>query len=200
MLELLLDPVLLIKTAGYVGLFAIIFAESGLLVGFFFPGDSLLFTAGFLASQDYLNIWLLVLLAFLGAVLGDSVGYAFGRRAGPKIFKREDSLFFHKDHIRKAEVFYEEHGPKTIVLARFLPVIRTFAPIVAGIGKMQYSTFLLYNIIGGALWGVGMPLLGYWLGSVVPNIDRYLVPIIVGIIVVSLLPTLWHGWKAYRAR
>src|SRR3989344_2710775 len=200
MLELLLDPVLLIKTAGDVGLFAIIFAESGLLVGFFFPGDSLLFTAGFLASQDYLNIWLLVLLAFLGAVLGDSVGYAFGRRAGPKIFKREDSLFFHKDHIRKAEVFYEEHGPKTIVLARFLPVIRTFAPIVAGIGKMQYSTFLLYNIIGGALWGVGMPLLGYWLGSVVPNIDRYLVPIIVGIIVVSLLPTLWHGWKAYRAR
>lgn len=200
MLDLLFNSTELIRTVGYLGLFGIIFAESGLLVGFFLPGDSLLFTAGFLASQDYLNIWILIALVFSAAVLGDSVGYAFGRRVGPKIFRREDSIFFHKDHIRKAEKFYEEHGPKTIVLARFLPVIRTFAPIVAGVGKMRYSTFLAYNLLGGVLWAIGLPLLGYWLGSTIPNIDKYLVPIVIGIVVVSVLPTVWHGWKVYRAR
>jgi len=199
MFDFLFDLVPLIKTAGYFGIFFIVFAESGLFIGFFLPGDSLLFTAGFLASQGYLNIWILTALAFVGAVLGDSVGYAFGRRVGPKIFTREDSIFFHKDHIMRAEKFYEAHGPKTIVLARFMPIVRTFAPIVAGIGHMRYRTFIFYNVIGGALWGIGLPSLGYLLGNTIPDIDRFLIPIIIGIIVVSALPPAWHIFKEYRA-
>ena len=192
------DLVSIIKTAGYLGLFGIVFAESGLFIGFFLPGDSLLFTAGFLASQGYLNILILFPLTFAAAVLGDSAGYAFGRKVGPAIFTKDESVFFHKDHLEKAKIFYQENGPKTIVLARFLPVIRTFAPIVAGVGQMHYRTFLLYNVIGGALWAVGLSALGYFLGNVVPNIDQYLIPIILAIIVVSSLPTLIHLWRAHR--
>lgn len=197
MFDFLFDLEPLIKTAGYFGIFFIVFAESGLFIGFFLPGDSLLFTAGFLASQGYLNIWILAVLAFVGAILGDSVGYAFGRRVGPKIFKREDSLFFHKDHITRAEKYYEAHGPKTIVLARFMPIVRTFAPIVAGVGRMRYSSFVFYNILGGALWGVGIPLAGYFLGSLVPSVDRYLLPIIVLIVVASILPGAVHISREY---
>jgi membrane-associated protein len=188
-----------IKAAGYIGLFAVIFAESGLFIGFFLPGDSLLFTAGFLASQGYLNIFALVVVSFVGAIVGDSVGYAFGYRVGPKIFKRENSFLFHKDHLTRAERFYEEYGSKTIVIARFIPIVRTFAPIVAGVGKMKYSTFISYNIIGGVLWGIGVPLTGYFLGSAIPNIDRYLIPIIFGIIILSVLPGVYHFIKEYRA-
>lgn len=194
------DLISLIKTAGYLGLFGIVFAESGLLLGFFLPGDSLLFTAGFLASQGFLNIWLLLPIIFIGAVLGDSVGYAFGYKVGPLIFTKEESIFFHKDHLEKAKNFYEKHGPKAIVIARFMPGIRTFAPILAGVGKMQYSKFLLYNIIGGALWGIGLPVLGYWLGNTVPNIDQYLAPIILLIIFLSLLPGIIHIWKNHEER
>jgi membrane-associated protein len=194
-----LEPVFLIKTAGYIGLFAIVFAESGLLIGFFLPGDSLLFTAGFLASQNFLNVWILVPLVFAAAILGDNVGYAFGRRVGPRIFKKEDSLFFHKDHIRRAEEFYKAHGPKTLVLARFTPVVRTFAPIVAGVGRMHYPTFLFYNILGAVLWAIGMPLLGYFLGAFVPGVDQYLLPIILVIIIVSLLPGVFHIGREYLA-
>src|SRR3989338_4694442 len=155
----------LIKTAGYFGLFGIVFAESGLLLGFFLPGDSLLFTAGFLASQGFLNIWFLIPIVFVGAVLGDNVGYAFGHKVGPMIFSKEESIFFHKDHLERAHAFYEKHGPKTLVLARFMPVIRTFVPILAGVGNMHYPTFMVYNFVGGFLWGIGMPLLGYLLGN-----------------------------------
>src|SRR3989344_8998340 len=137
-----INLVTLVTTAGYVGLFGIIFAESGLFFGFFLPGDSLLFTAGVLASQGIFHIVPLTLLVFVGAVLGDSVGYAFGRRVGPAIFTKEDSLFFHRDHLRKAEEFYHVHGVKTIILARFIPIVRTFAPILAGVGNMRYRTFL----------------------------------------------------------
>ncbi|MDP3729657.1 MAG: DedA family protein [bacterium] len=186
------DIVALIKTVGYFGIFGIVFAESGLLLGFFLPGDSLLFTAGFLASQDLLNIWLLVIIVFLGAVIGDSVGYAFGKKVGPLIFTKEDSLIFHKDNLERSRVFYEKYGKKTIILARFMPGVRTFAPILAGVGQMHYGTFLSYNIIGGALWGIGLPVLGYYLGNVVPNIDQYLTPIIIGIILLSISPTLIH--------
>lgn len=189
------DLIAIIKTAGYFGLFGIVFAESGLLVGFFLPGDSLLFTAGFLASQGILNIWLLILLLFIAAVLGDSTGYALGKKVGPKIFTKKDSLFFHKDHLKRAEQFFQQHGGKAIILARFLPVVRTFAPIVAGVGKMNYRTFLAYNIVGAALWTIGLSLMGYYLGKTIPNVDRYLLPIIVGIIVLSLLPTLFHLLK-----
>ena len=194
------DLVSLIKTVGYLGLFGIVFAESGLLLGFFLPGDSLLFTAGFLASQDFLNIWLLIPVVFIGAVLGDNVGYAFGYKVGPMIFTKEESIFFHKDHLERARIFYEKHGPKTLVLARFMPGIRTFVPILAGVGKMHYSTFMIYNLVGGLLWGIGMPLLGYLLGNTVPNIDRYLLPIILLIIFLSVLPSLYHIWRNKEER
>ncbi len=187
-----INLVALIKAVGYVGLFGITFAESGLLIGFFLPGDSLLFTAGFLASQGFLDIFILAFFTFLGAALGDSAGYAFGKKVGPKIFTKEDSVLFHKDHLERARAFYDEHGPKTIVLARFMPVIRTFAPILAGVGNMRYRTFLFYNIIGGALWAVGLTSIGFYLGSSIPNIDRYLLPIVLGIIILSFLPTIIH--------
>ncbi|MBI2065145.1 MAG: VTT domain-containing protein [Candidatus Yanofskybacteria bacterium] len=195
-----IDLVSLIKAVGYIGLFAIIFAESGLFVGFFLPGDSLLFTAGFLASQGYLHIVPLALLTFAAAVLGDNFGYAFGKKVGIKIFNREDSIFFHKDHLKTASRFYEKYGGKTIVLARFMPVVRTFAPIVAGAGEMKYSHFFFFNLIGGLVWGLGMPLLGYFLGSAIPNIDQYLIPIILAIVLGSILPPIAHFLKEKHHR
>lgn len=189
------DLTSLIKSAGYVGLAAIVFAESGLLIGFFLPGDSLLFTAGFLASQGFLNIWILIPLLFVAAVVGDNVGYAFGKRMGPKIFKREDSLLFHQKHLLRAQLFFEKHGGKTIILARFIPVVRTFAPVLAGVGRMHYRTFMLFNLVGGFLWAVGLTCLGYFLGSAIPEIDKYLLPIIAAIIVLSVLPTAIHLLK-----
>jgi len=189
----------LIKSIGYVGLFGIVFAESGILLGAFLPGDSLLFTAGFLASQGFLDIAVLIPLLFVAAVLGDSVGYTFGHKVGPKIFKREDSLLFHKKHIDRTQAFYEKHGPKTIVLARFLPIVRTFAPILAGVGKMNYPTFLLYNVAGGALWTFSLTTAGYYLGKSIPNIDHYLLPIIAVIIIASVLPSAIHILKERRA-
>lgn len=194
------DLVTLIKTTGYLGIAGIIFAESGLFIGFFLPGDSLLFTAGFLASQGALGIIPLMILTFVAAVTGDSVGYAFGRRVGPKIFTRDDSMFFHKDHLARAQKFYKRHGGKTIVLARFMPIVRTFAPIVAGAGKMHYPTFLAYNLAGGFLWAVGLSGAGYFLGNTIPHIDRYLIPIVIGIIITSILPTAIHILKDPKHR
>ena len=181
-----------LPTIGYAGITAIIFAESGLLIGFFLPGDSLLFTAGFLASQGVFNIALLCALSFIAAVTGDSVGDAFGKNIGPKLFTKEDSWLFHKKNLAKAQHFYEKYGVKTIILARFIPVVRTFAPIVAGIGNMHYKTFITYNIIGGLIWGIGVTLAGYFLGQLIPDVDKYLIPIVLGIIVVSVLPTAIH--------
>lgn len=190
----------IILTFGYLGLFFIVFAESGLLFGFFFPGDSLLITAGLLASRGYLNIYLLATISIIAAISGDTVGYWFGNKVGPKIFKREKSLLFDKDHLIRANEFYKKHGGKTIVLARFLPFIRTFAPIVAGVGKMEYPRFLSFNIFGGTFWVLATTLLGYFLGSLIPDIDRYLIFIILGIIFLSVLPTAIHMWKEYRKR
>lgn len=187
-----LDIKQIVESFGYIGLFAIIFAESGLLVGFFLPGDSVLFTAGFLASQDILNIYILVPLLFIAAVTGDSVGYTFGHKVGRKLFQREDSIFFHKKNLLRAQKFYEKHGGKTITIARFLPVVRTFAPIVAGMGEMPYSKFIFYNLLGGFLWAVCLPLAGFFLGNLVPNVDKYLLPIIVLIVIASILPTALH--------
>ncbi len=183
-----------IRTVGYVGIFAIIFAESGLLIGFFLPGDSLLFTAGFLASLNPPVFSLPVLLVgfFLAAVIGDSVGYAFGRRVGVKLFQRENSLLFDKKNILRAQAFYEKHGGKAIVLARFIPIVRTFAPIVAGIGTMHYPRFLAFNLVGGLLWAVGVTLAGYFLGSAIPDIDRYLLPIVILIVLLSVAPAALH--------
>jgi len=184
-----------IETIGLIGIYAIVFLESGMMIGFFFPGDSLLFTAGFLASQGYFNIWALALGSFVFAVLGDSIGYSIGHRYGKKLFSKEDSLLFHKDHLKKAEAFYEKHGGKTIILARFIPVIRAFAPVVAGIGSMKYSTFIMYNLVGAFLWAVGMTFLGYFLGNLIPDVDKYLLPIIGLIILASIAPAVYHVIK-----
>ena len=191
-----LAPEQLVKSLGFYGghlaIWAIGFAESGLLIGFFLPGDSLLFAAGFLASQGYLNIFALIIGCFVCAVVGDNVGYATGKRFGHKLFSKEDSLFFHKNHIVKAQNFYEKHGTKTIVLARFLPVVRTFAPIVAGIGKMDYPTFFKFNLLGGLVWTSGLSILGFVLGNVIPDVDKYLLPITIAIVVISIIPSLLH--------
>lgn len=186
----LIDPQTIVQTLGLIGVLAIVFLETGAFFGFFFPGDSLLFTAGFFASQGYLSMTLLLVGTFICAVLGDNVGYAFGRRIGPALFQREDSVFFNKKHVLKAQLFYEHHGKKAIVLARFMPIIRTFAPIVAGIGKMEYRTFFLYNVIGGFVWTWVMLWLGFGLGSLIPDPDRYVLPVIGVIIIVSVLPAL----------
>jgi len=191
----LLDPLTIIKTLGLLGVVLIIFAESGLFFGFFLPGDSLLFTAGFLASQDLISIWLLLILCFIAAVVGDTVGYFFGKKTGPMIFKKEDSFFFHKKHIEKARIFYEKHGKKTIIFARFIPIIRTFAPILAGVGNMNYRTFISYNLIGGFIWTWGMLGTGYILGSTIPNAEKYLTPIILVIIVTSFIPAIIEYFK-----
>ncbi len=177
----------LIQAVGYTGVAGIVFAESGLLVGFFLPGDSLLFTAGLLAAQGFFNLPLLMLVSFVAAVVGDNVGYSFGHKWGRRLFEKKDGRFFKRENLLKAEKFYEEYGAKTIVLARFMPFIRTFAPIVAGIGRMDYKTFARYNLLGGFLWSIGMTGAGYWLGTIIPNIDRYLLPIIALIILVSVI-------------
>jgi membrane-associated protein len=186
----------IINLYGYWPVWAMVFAESGLLIGFFLPGDSLLFLAGFVASlpQSSLNIVVLIFGCFVCAVLGDNVGYATGYRLGRKLFQKEDSWLFKKKNLEKTQNFYQKHGNKTIVIARFTPIIRTFAPIVAGIGAMQYRTFMFYNLIGGFLWTFGITLLGFFLGKSVPaeQLDKYLLPIIGLIIVISLLPSIIH--------
>lgn len=187
-----IDLTELIQTIGYLGLFFIVFAESGLFFGFFFPGDSLLFTAGFLASQGFLNIQYLVPLMVVAAIGGDSAGYWMGNKFGRWLMKKEDSLVFKKEHMYQAQEFYDKHGGKTLILARFIPAVRTFVPIVAGMAKMEYKRFISFNVIGGFIWGAGMPLLGYSLGSMIPGVDRYLLPIVILIIFLSVLPGLIH--------
>jgi len=186
----ILNPHTLIALFGVIGIIAIVFAETGLFFGFFLPGDSLLFTAGFLASQHQLTFSWLLIGTFVAAVLGDTVGYAFGKKVGPAIFTKEDSVFFNKKHIARAQHFYEKHGKKTIILARFIPIIRTFAPIVAGIGNMSYKTFISFNIIGAFVWTWAMLWLGYGFGSMIPNPDRYVIPAVAVIILVSAAPAL----------
>jgi len=180
----------------------ILFAESGLLIGFFLPGDSILFTVGFLiqgGTHLQFNIFLAIGIFFIAAALGDSVGYTFGRRVGRKIFRRPDSLLFRQENIEKAEAFYEKHGGKTIIIARFIPIIRTFAPIVAGVGNMTYKTFLSFNLIGAFLWAAGITSLGYfagsWFESVGIEIDSIILPIVAVIILLSVLPPLFHIFK-----
>jgi membrane-associated protein len=196
-----LDPRELLLSFGYIGLFLIVFAESGLFFGFFLPGDSLLLTAGLFAARGDLNLWILLPLTFIAAVLGDNVGYWFGRKTGPPLFNREDSLLFKRKNLIAAREFYERHGGKTLVLARFMPFIRTFAPIVAGAVEMEYRRFMLYNLVGGLLWGIGVTLAGYLLGNLFePEVlDRYFLIIVVVVIFLSVLPTALHVWKDNRA-
>ena len=193
-----LDPQQLLITFGTIGLFLIVFAESGLFFGFFLPGDSLLFTAGLFAAQGTLNLPLILVGCFVAAVAGDQVGYWFGQRVGPSLFRRPDSRLFKQEYVGRAQEFFARHGAKTIVLARFVPIVRTFAPILAGVGGMPYRTFLSFNVIGGLLWAVGVTLLGFWLGNLIPDIDRYLLPIIVLIIAISFVPIALEWWKRRR--
>jgi membrane-associated protein len=195
-----IDPIFIIKTLGLIGVLFIVFAETGLFFGFFFPGDSLLFTAGLFASQGFLNIQMLLWGAFIMAVFGDSFGYWFGKKIGPRIFTKEDAFFFHKRHVDRAQKFYEKYGKKTIILARFVPIVRTFAPIVAGVGLMKYSDFITYNIAGGFLWSFIMVLGGFLLGNVIPNIDKYILPIVTLIILISLLPLFWEMIGSYQKK
>ncbi|MGH9213973.1 MAG: DedA family protein [Acidimicrobiales bacterium] len=201
-----LDPERLIETLGLIGIFAIVFAESGLLIGFFLPGDSLLFTAGFLASGPssvddslHLPLGFLLIGCFLAAVTGDQVGYLFGRRVGPALFRRPDSRFFKQDNVDKAHAFFEKYGAKTIVLARFVPVVRTFAPIVAGVSRMEYRTFVTFNLVGGFLWAIGVTLLGYFLGQV-DFVEENLEVAILTVVAISVLPIALELWKAHKER
>jgi membrane-associated protein len=186
--------------AVYLVLFAIVFAESGLFFGFFLPGDSLLLTAGLFAYKGDLNLWVLMPLLFVAAVLGDNVGYWFGRKTGPPLFSREESLLFKRKNLLAAKAFYDKHGGKTIILARFMPFIRTFAPIVAGAVEMEWRRFMTFNLLGGLLWGVGVTLAGYGLGSLFPPevLDRYFLIIVVVVIFLSVLPTGLHLWNDNR--
>lgn len=193
-----MDPKSLIEAFGTLGLFAIVFAESGLLVGFFLPGDSLLFTAGLLASQGTLNLPLVMIGCALSAIVGDQVGFMIGRKAGPAVFRRPDSRFFHKKNVDRAKAYFDRNGPKTIILARFIPVIRTFVPVVAGVGQMDYKKFVTFNVAGGALWACGVTVAGYTLGASIPNIDRWLLPIILAISAVSFIPVILELVKMRR--
>jgi membrane-associated protein len=194
------DLKLIIESIGYFGLFAIVFAESGLFFGFFLPGDSLLVTAGLLATQGYFSIWVLVPLLIAAAILGDSTGYWMGKKFGKRIFNKKGSLLFDPKHIETAQEFYERNGVKTIILARFLPYVRTFAPIVAGIAEMHYKTFITYNVIGGTVWAALMVLLGYFLGKSIPKVDHYLLPLIVLIVIVSFIPTAYEHRRKIRSQ
>ena len=187
----------LVQMVGYPGLFAAVFAETGIFFMFFLPGSSMLFTAGLLASHGLFNVWLLLPLITFAAILGDSTGYWFGAKVGPALFKREDSRFFRKSHVEKTRVFYERHGVIAIVLARFVPVVRTFAPVLAGVAGMRYRIFLMYNVMGGVLWGAGVTFAGYFLGETFPQVDRYITPIIAAIIITSFIPLI-REW--YRSR
>lgn len=192
----------LISLISVYGVAAIVFAESGLLIGFFLPGDSLLFTAGFLVHQEIIqfNIHALVVILFIAAVLGDSVGYTFGRRVGRRLFDREQSLLFRKDNLLQAEAFYQKHGGKAIVIARFMPIIRTFAPIVAGVSHMHYRRFLAYNVLGAFLWAVGLTYLGYFAGSWITEAGINIEYVIFGIIFLSIAPPLIHILKDKNRR
>jgi len=201
-----LDPVSLIRWAGVLGITFIVFAESGLLVGVFLPGDTLLFAAGFLVHTGFLpiNIFALITVIFIAAALGDNLGYIFGRRVGRRLFNRPNSRLFKQEHVKKAEVFYKENGPKTIIIARFIPFVRTFAPVITGTAKMDYKIFLLFDLIGCALWAGGVTYLGFilgsWFTSLGLSIDQVILPVVAIILFISIAPPLFHIFKEKKQR
>ncbi len=184
----------LVKLIGYPGIFAAVFLESGVFFGFFLPGASLLFTAGLLSSQGFFNPWALIAFVSVAAILGDSAGYWFGNKIGAPLLTR-NTRFFRHEYLAQAKEFYERHGVLAIVLARFVPIVRTFAPIVAGMAGMRYRLFLSYNVIGALLWGAGVTFLGYYLGERFPFVSHYLTPIIIVIIGITCLPIIWHAYR-----
>ncbi|MFE0079080.1 DedA family protein, partial [[Kitasatospora] papulosa] len=192
-----LDPDYLLNTFGLPGLLLIVFAESGLLIGFFLPGDSLLFTTGLLVTTGDLKypLWLVCVLVALAAIIGDQVGYLFGRKVGPALFKRPDSRLFKQENVEKAHEFFEKYGPKSLVLARFVPIVRTFTPIIAGVSRMDYRSFITFNIIGGILWGVGVTLLGAALGKI-DFVHENIEMILILIVLISVVPILIEFLRA----
>jgi membrane-associated protein len=188
----------LIKWAGYFGLTAIVFAETGLLIGFFLPGDSLLVTAGLVSARGLLNVYTLGLLLNLAAALGNSAGYFIGRMTGPRIFTREDSLLFNKKHVYRAQAFYARHGRMAVVLAQFMPIVRTFSPVIAGVGQMPYRQFLVISVLGTILWVWSMLFTGYFLGTYIPGIDEHIEILVLTVIFVSILPGLISWWRERR--
>ena len=196
----ILDPETIISTGGLALIAFIVFAESGLLFGFFFPGDTLLFLAGTLAAQGQLPLAPTIIVIMLSAILGGQVGYIIGNRAGPKLFKKREGILFRQEYLQRAEVFYETHGGKTIMLARFIPIIRTFAPVVAGMGNMDRRKFAFYNILGSGVWGIGVTMAGYFFGQLIPDIDKYILPVIGLIMVFSFGPAVYHIIKDPKSR
>lgn len=196
-----IDVLALIKSLGYMGIWITVFLESGVIFFFFLPGDSLLFTAGFIASQGFLHIGLLIFGCFFAAVTGNSVGYLIGKTVGMRLFRNGDSRLLKRKHLDMTERFYEKHGAVAIITARFMPIIRTFVPFLAGVVQMPYKQFMLYNIVGAALWAVGVTLLGYFLGRIIPpdQVDKYLLPIILAIIVLSFMPSVIHILRDRKA-
>ena len=190
----------LVQWAGLFGLAAIVFSETGLLIGVFLPGDSLLVTAGLLAARGYLNVYHLAPLLTLAAICGNSLGYFIGKSTGPRIFNRENSIFFNKKHAMRAHKFYEKHGRKTIVLAQFMPIIRTFAPVIAGVGGMEFRTFITFNVLGAFIWVWSMVGIGYFLGSYIPGIDQHIEIVVVIVVFISILPGIISGYRARRAQ
>lgn len=177
------------------GLFLVgcfLFAEVGLLLGFFLPGDTLLIAAGIFAKQGKFSIAAVIIVAAVAAIAGDSTAYFIGRKSGPRVFRNQDSIFFRPDHVAKAEHFYEKHGTKTVLIAHYIPVVRTFTPLIAGVGKMKYRTFLLYDVIGDVSWAIIISLAGYYIGSRIPNIDHYILIVVLGAVIITVSPTLYH--------
>ncbi|MER5292054.1 VTT domain-containing protein [Streptomyces pharetrae] len=192
-----LDPNYLLDTFGIWGLLLIVFAESGLLIGFFLPGDSLLFTAGLLITSKQLDfpLWAAIVLICVAAIVGDQVGYMFGKKVGPALFTRPDSRFFKQENVTKAHEFFEKYGPKSLVLARFVPIVRTFTPIIAGVSGMRYRSFLIFNVVGGILWGAGVTLLGSWLGNI-DFVKKNIEAILILIVLISVVPIIIEFWRA----
>ncbi len=190
----------LVQTGGLLMLAAIIFAESGMMVGFFFPGDTLLFSAGILAAAGHLPIVATIVVISLAAIIGDNTGYHIGKHLGPRLFKKEDSLIFRKDLIMKAERFYEKHGTKTMLVAHFIPVIRSFAPVTAGAGRMDYKQFVIYDAVGDIAWAASITLFGYFVGSRIPGVEKMIEPVLLGIIAITLIPTVYHALKDPKIR
>lgn len=194
-----LDPLAIVRAGGYLGVAILIFAESGLLIGVFLPGDSLLFAAGLLAGGGFFAVGPLAAVVIIAAILGDSVGYWFGKNVGSNFFTKEESFFFRKSYVTRTRAFYKKYGGRAVVLARFVPIVRTVAPILAGVGKMEYARFVSYNALGGLLWGAGMTALGYTLGAAIPASEHYVLPISLGIIVLSFLPLAWNLLRGKKA-
>jgi membrane-associated protein len=194
------DVTQLVQTGGLLLIALIIFAESGMMVGFFFPGDTLLFSAGIIAATGQLPIFWAVTVIALAAIAGDNTGYHIGRKYGPRLFRKKDSLVFRHDYIMKAERFYEKYGTKTMLIAHFIPVVRSFVPVTAGAGKMNYKQYFIYDAIGDIVWTLSVTLFGYFIGSRIPGVEKYIEPLLIGIVLATLIPTIYHALKDPKIR